>query len=138
MAVNCRVVPIAKLAGLGVTEIDLSTLAVTVNVAVPLTPLRVAVTALEPAATAVAIPDELIVATAVFADVQLAVALTFAVEASLYVAVAVNCVVAPTAKLTVLGDGEIDVTVFCGVVNTELPHPMLARISDRGIERNNH
>lgn len=97
---NCCVVPIVKLAEAGVTAIDFRTGAtvVTVSVAVPLTPLREAVMAVEPVATAVAIPEELIVATAVFAEVQAAVVLTFPVEPSLYVAVAVNCCVAPVVR----------------------------------------
>jgi len=136
---NCWVTPVVTLAEAGVTAIDfrVGTAIATVSVAVPLTPLRVAVITLEPAATAVAIPDELIVATTVFADVQIAVVLTFAVEASLYVAVAVNCLVAPTAKLTVPGDAEIDVSVFGKIVVPELPHPVFARIKARENESNN-
>jgi spermidine synthase len=55
----------------------------TVIAAVPLTPLTVAVTVVEPDASAVASPAELIVATAGFEDTQAAVAVTTAVEPSL-------------------------------------------------------
>ena len=75
-----------------------------------------AVICVDPEATAVARPLELIVATAVFAADQVAVVVTFAVGLSLYVAVAVNCSVAPTAILPVLGDTEIAVSVFAVTV----------------------
>ena len=140
VAVNCMAAPGDMLEEAGVTEIDfrVETAFATVSVAVPLMPLRVAVTAVEPAATAVAIPEELIVATAVFAEAQFAVVLIFAVEPSVYVAVAVNCLVAPTAKLAVLGDAEIDASVFGNFMVTELPHPTLARISGRDNKSDNH
>jgi hypothetical protein len=69
----------------GVTAIDARVLggAGTVRVAVPLMPLTVAVMVIEPVATAVARPDELIVATAALEDAQAAVAVTSAVEPSL-------------------------------------------------------
>jgi hypothetical protein len=70
----------------------------------------------DPEATAVARPLELIVATAVFAAAQVAVVVTFAVDLSLYVAVAVNCSVAPAARLSVPGDTEIAVSVFAVTV----------------------
>jgi hypothetical protein len=88
---NCWVAPTTILAVLGDTEIAVSVLVTTLSVAVPLTPLSEAVTAVEPRATAVASPFELMVATAAVATVQLAVAVTSAVELSLYVAVAENC-----------------------------------------------
>jgi hypothetical protein len=78
------------LATLGDTETAVSVFAATLSVVVALTPLSEAVTVVEPAATPVARPAELIVATAAFAADQLADAVTFAVEPSLYVAVAVN------------------------------------------------
>jgi hypothetical protein len=69
----------------GVTAIETSvfTGAVTVNAAVPLTPLSVAVTVLEPAATAVARPVALMVAAAVLELFQVALVLTLAAEPSL-------------------------------------------------------
>jgi hypothetical protein len=57
--------------------------AATVSVAFPAMVSRVAVTVVEPAATAVALPAEVMVATFAFVSVQLAVAVTSAVEPSL-------------------------------------------------------
>jgi hypothetical protein len=73
------------LAFAGVTAIELSVFAfaVTVSGVVPVTPLSVAVTLLEPAATPVARPVELIVAIAALAVAQVTVVLMFAVEPSL-------------------------------------------------------
>ena len=51
----------------------------TVRIAVPLTPLSVAVMLVDPAATAVARPAALMVATLVFALIQVAVEVTLAV-----------------------------------------------------------
>jgi hypothetical protein len=92
---------------------------------------------LEPAATAVAIPAELIVATAAFTEFQLAVVLTSPVESSLYVAVAVNCWVAPKAMLAVLGDAEIVLIVFAGGAMSDPLHPVVARINGRERDRKN-
>ena len=80
VAVNCCVAPTAKLAGLG--EIEM-VVAVTFKVALPLTPLKVAVTVVGPAATPVATPVALTVAMPVLADFQLAVVVTTFVELSL-------------------------------------------------------
>jgi hypothetical protein len=72
------------LAPAGVTAIEVIVFAgVTVNGVVPVTPLREAVTLVEPAATPVTRPVELIVAIAVLAAAQVAVVLMFAVELSL-------------------------------------------------------
>jgi hypothetical protein len=89
---------------------------VTVNGAVPLTPLCEAVTVVDPEAIAVASPELLIDATVVFVTAQLAVEVTSFVDPSLYVAVAVNCCVAPIAKLVGLGVIERAVTVFAPTV----------------------
>jgi hypothetical protein len=69
----------------GVTAIEASVFAtaVTVNAVVPVTPLSDAVTLVEPAATPVASPVELMVAIAVLAIAHVTVVLTFAVELSL-------------------------------------------------------
>lgn len=105
VALNCWVAPTAKVAGLGVTEI---VRLATFSVALPLTPFNEAVTEVEPMATAVARPDALTVATAGLAAVQVAVAVTSCVDPSLYLAVAVNCWVAPTVTLTGLGETEME------------------------------
>jgi hypothetical protein len=69
----------------GVTAMDarVAAGAVTARFALPLTPLRVAVTVAEPEARAVARPAALIFATAAFDVVQATVVVTFAVELSL-------------------------------------------------------
>jgi hypothetical protein len=99
-------------AGFGVTATE-ERVGVTVRVAVPFTPLRVAVRVVEPAATPVASPDGA-VATVGFELVQVAVVVTFPVVPSLYVAVAANCWVAPTAILAVAGVTAIEVSVATG------------------------
>lgn len=78
---NCCVAPTETAAGFGVTAIE-ERVGVTVRVAVPLTPLRVAVSVVVPAATAVASPDAT-VATVGFELVQVAVVVTFPVVPSL-------------------------------------------------------
>ena len=78
MAVNCCVFPAATDAVLGVTAIEASTAAVTVNVAEPWIVPEVAVIVAVPVATLVANPVcNLIVATKVADDVQLAVVVRF-------------------------------------------------------------
>jgi hypothetical protein len=96
VAVNCWVVIAAMLtvAGETVMEVRVTTGgggAGTVMAALPPTPLTMAVTLVEPEASAVARPAVLMVATAGFEDTQAAVVVTSAVEPSLYVAVAANC-----------------------------------------------
>lgn len=110
-----------------------------VRVAVPLSEPRLAVTVVEPVAMAVAIPDEVMVATFAFASVQVAEEVTSAVEPSLYVASAVNCWVAPTARLAVAGEAAIELTTL--VVLPELreelpPQPAAASSSERQRQRN--
>lgn len=68
VAENCWVVPTGMAGFMGVTAID-TTVAV-VSVVVPETPVKVAVMTVEPAATAVVIPPELIVAIPVFDELQ--------------------------------------------------------------------
>jgi hypothetical protein len=81
--VNCSVIPAAIVGAAGVTAIAVTVFAVTVSPAVPLTPLTVAVTVLMPGVMAVARPEALTVATAVFELVHVAVLVTTAVEPSL-------------------------------------------------------
>jgi hypothetical protein len=128
--VNCCVAPAATLTTAGVTAIAVSVFigAVTVSAAVPLMPLKAAVTVDVPAATPVASPDTLMVAVAVEELVQLAVVLTSPEVPSLYVAIAVNCWVAPTAMLGVAGVTEIAVSVFCVTFVTP-PHPTATTIT---------
>jgi hypothetical protein len=97
----------------------------TVSVAVPLTPLSVAVMVVDPGSNAFAMPDELTVATAAFVSVQLAVEVTLAAEPSLYVAVAVSCSVAPMTRLGVAGDTAIALRDFSEMPANDVgaPHP---------------
>jgi hypothetical protein len=133
VAVNCCVVPMAKLAAPGETATEVivfPAFAVTFSMVVPFLPLIEAPTVVEPAAMPVARPLELIVAIAEFAAVQFAEEVTFAVEPSLYVAVAVNCSVAPAAMLAFPGDTAIDVRVFVDESEfPELPQPVVASTS---------
>ena len=87
MALNCWVLPVVTEGFAGVTAIDWSTGAVTVNCAVPLTPLRSAVIVTgPPAATPVAKPwlppALLIVAMLVFEDDHVTEAVRFGVVPS--------------------------------------------------------
>ena len=85
VAVNCWVAPSAMLGLAGVTAMDdnVAEVVETVSVAVPLTPVTVAVMVVDPAATPVARPAALIVATFVFALTHVAVEVTFFVDPSL-------------------------------------------------------
>jgi hypothetical protein len=74
-----------------VTEIEVSSGAVTVNVAEPLIVPEVAVTVAVPCAMLVASPPLLTVATEVADDVHVDVLVRFCVVPLLYVPVAVNC-----------------------------------------------
>lgn len=121
VAVNCWVVPAAKLALVGETAMELTVLAVTVSEAVPLTPPIEAKIAVEPAPTAFARPDEFIEATAVFALVHPTVVVTLAVVPSLYVAIAVNCCVSPAAILAFAGEIVIEVTVLADTAREAVP-----------------
>ena len=110
-----------------------------VRVAVPLSAPMLAVTVVEPTATPVARPDEVMVATFPFASAQVAEEVTSAVEPSLYVACAVNCSVAPTARSAVAGEVAIELRTL--VVLPELmdelpPQPAAASSSERQRQRN--
>jgi hypothetical protein len=120
----------------GDTAMAVTTLATcaTLSVAVACMPFSEAVIVVEPEATAVARPLELIVATAGVLEAQLAVLLMSAVVLSLYFAVAVNCCVAPSAMLAEEGAIETDASVFVGGGVVEFgglpPHPRLEIMSD--------
>ena len=127
MAVNCCVTPTAMLALDGPTAIDVSVraAAVTVSDVLPVIPLSEAVTIVEPAAAPVTRPLGFTVATAGAATVQTAVELTLAFEPSLYVAVAVNCCVAPTAMLALEGAIAIDMSVTVGAMTVSDALPLI-------------
>ena len=79
----------------GVTAIETSGTGVTVRTVVPVIPAELAEIVVVPAATLVARPETLMVATAGVADSQLAVDVRTFVLPSLYVPVAANCCVFP-------------------------------------------
>jgi hypothetical protein len=144
---NCCVAPAARVAAGGVTVMDVtvSAGAATTRAAVPLTPFNDAVIVLEPAATPVAKPVVLTVATAGLEDVQVADEVMFAVEPSLYEAVAVSCAVAPTAMLDDAGVTAMLFSVLLGEVESvpvpgllcvmEEVQPVMASINRRGMRR---
>jgi hypothetical protein len=113
VAVNCWVCPFTMLGLAGVTEIDWSVGVglVTVSVVWPVTPLSDAVIVDVPAATPVASPALLIVATPVLADAQVTWFVRFCIELSENVPVAVNCCVDPLVMLGFVGVTEIDCSV---------------------------
>lgn len=109
----------------GVTPIDTSEAEVTVNVAVPDTSLDVAVMVAEPAATPIARPLELMVATAGADEVQVTdVRVCF--EPSLNTPVAVNWEVELTDTVEVDAESEIEVRVGVGVAAAPPPPPQAA------------
>jgi len=117
-------------------ELSVGALAETVSAALPLTPLIVALIVADPAATAVASPPVLTVATDVLDDAHVADEVTSAVDPSLYVPVAVNCCVAPTPMLAVVGAALIETSaLFGGVTPGEEPQPTPAMTSRREEKR---
>lgn len=85
MAVNCWVAPVVTLTDLGATatEVTVTAAAVTVSVVEPVTPLIVAVIAVLPAFTPVAMPVSLTFATDVLDEAQVTEDERFAVDPSL-------------------------------------------------------
>jgi len=109
VAVNCSVVPFAIEGFAGVTAIDTSVAAVTVNVSAGLvTPFSDAVICDVPTPIPVAKPAELIVATPGVPDTQVACVVRFCVLLSVYVPVAVSCSVSPFAIEGFAGVTAID------------------------------
>jgi hypothetical protein len=96
-------------------------LTVTVAVVLPFTLFSVAEIVDVPPPCPVARPPVEIVATGVFDELQVALDVTFAVVLLLYVAVAVNCCVAPLAKLGSEGVTAIEVSVGATTVSVALP-----------------
>ena len=105
----------------GVSATDVNVADVTVKAAVPLTAATVAVSVLVPADTPVAIPVAATLATAVFDDVQVAVAVTSSVVASLKVTTAWNGAVPWMPIVAIAGVTLSAVTVAVGTVILALP-----------------
>src|ERR1700675_154692 len=116
----------------GVTAIDDSVAAVTVNVVDPTTAPLVALIVDVPTFTAVANPAALIVAVAVVPDAHVTLAVKFCVELSLNVPVAVNCCELPAATLGFAGVTAIDTSVTGVTVSIVDPVmlPLIAEIVD--------
>ena len=99
----------------GVTAIDWRVAAVTVSTVEPVTPLSVAEIVEVPAATPVASPAALTVATAVSAEAHVTWLVMFCVVLSENVPVAVNCSVVPVTMLGLAGVTAIEVRVAAGL-----------------------
>ena len=121
VAVNCFVVPLAIEGFAGVTAIDTSVAAVTVRVVEPLIAADAALIVLVPAATPVANPPGLTVATLVVCEVQVTVLVKFCVELSEKVPVAVNCFVALFAIEGFAGVTAIDTSAGAVTVSSVVP-----------------
>jgi hypothetical protein len=119
--VNCFGVPCAALGMAGVTPIDTNVAAVTVKGAVPDMPADVAVMVVGPAATAVASPALLMVATVGAEELHVTPDERTDFEPSLYTPVAVNWEVESTATLGSAVETVIEVRVGAGM--TAAPPP---------------
>jgi hypothetical protein len=112
VAVNCCVVPKEMDELAGVSSIETSAAAVTVNVVVPVIEPEVAIIVVEPVLTALASPAEtavlLIVATVVRAELHCTVFVMFCVLPLLNVPVAMNCCVVPRGMLGIAGVTAIE------------------------------
>ena len=103
VAVNCSVLPVARLVFAGVTAIDTSVAAVTVSPVDPVIPSNAAEIVTGPGLTAVASPLLLIVAHVVSDDFQVTPEVKISVDLSDNVPVAVNCSVLTVARLVFAG-----------------------------------
>jgi hypothetical protein len=130
VAVNCCVPPAATDGFTGVTAIDTSVAAVTVNVVLPEMAPLVALIVVLPAFSAEASPAALIVAVVVLDDAHVTLAVRFCVELSLYVPVAVNCCVFPAATDGFTGVTAMDTSVAAVTVRVVLPEmaPLVAEM----------
>src|SRR5579871_4483423 len=121
VAVNCCVAPLPIDGFAGVTAIDFSVAAVTVNVVDPLIAPDVALIVLVPTPTPVANPPVVIVAVEVVPDAHVTDPVRFCVLLSLNVPVAVNCCVAPLPIDGFAGVTAIDFSVAAVTVNVVDP-----------------
>ena len=114
--------PTGTLTVAGVTAIEDNVgAAVTVRVAVPVFPLKVAVMVAVPAARPVATPLLAIVAVVVLDELQVTCVVIVVLDPSEYVPVAVNCWVAPAATLAVAGVTAIEFKVAAVTVMVAVP-----------------
>jgi len=115
--VNCCVPPAVTVGFAGVTAMDTSVGAVTVSVVLPTMLPLVAEIVLVPAFSADARPALVIVAVVSVPDAHVTLAVTFCVELSLYVPVAVNCCVFPATTEGFTGVTAMDTNVAAVTVN---------------------
>lgn len=110
VAANCTVAPFPTDGLTGATAIPTSTGDVTVNVVDPLTEPSIARIPLVPAVTPLANPPDVMVATLVFAELQVTNAVRFSELPFLKCPVAVNCWVVPAAIEGFAGATTIEVS----------------------------
>lgn len=136
-AVNCSLSPEGMEPVVGLTETDVKTGAVTVNEALPLILLRVAVIVAPPWSMPRANPLPM-VATEVAEELHLATVVRFCVVPLLYVPVAVNCWVYPAGMEDVAGvtaietkDGAVPLPVSVTSCGLEIPLSTMVRVAAR-------
>jgi len=126
--VNCCDAARAILGLVGVTDIDTSVAEVTASEVDPDILPDVAVIVVEPAAADVALPLEpaalLMAATVVDDDFQVTDVVTFCVELSEYVPVAVNCFDVPSAMLGLVGESVMETSVAGVTVSVAVPETL--------------
>ena len=108
VAVNCSVSPFGRLGLAGVTTIDTRVTLLTVSTVWPVTLPDVALIEDVPAASPLARPAEVMVATEVVADAQVTMLVRSSVELSENVPVAVNCSGIPMLMFGLAGVTAID------------------------------
>jgi hypothetical protein len=124
VAANCSASPTAIAAVVGVTEIEASTVGLTLRVAEPLIVPEAAVIVAVPCAKPVATPLLFTVAIEAAEELHCAVLVRFWVVPSLYFPVAVNCWLLPEATDAEAGVTETEVRIPAVTVNVAEP-PMV-------------
>jgi len=123
VAVNCLVLPTGRLGLAGVTAMEDRVARVTVRVVLPEIAPEVAVMVEVPAATAVARPLLLTVATDVLDELQVTCVVISWLVPSEYVPVAANCIVLPTGRLGLAGVTAMEVAAGAGPPPPPPPPP---------------
>jgi hypothetical protein len=125
VAASCWAFPAGTLTVSGVTDTEDNVAAVTVRVAVPVLPLKAAVMVEEPAATPVARPLPLIVATVAFDELQVTCAVISRLVPSEKLPAAANWLVTPLGMLGAVDVTEMDESVTPGgnAAESEPPPP---------------
>jgi hypothetical protein len=108
VATNCWLIPIPKVNPSGVTVIDAMLGAVTVRLVLCVTPAKLALIFVDPAASVVTTPVELTFAIPIAYELQATTVVRSALLPSLYVPVAVNCWLVLTGIEEAAGEMVID------------------------------